>query len=150
MLRISDSIVELGRAVRFGFVGLLATLVYACATVLAVEALRLSPIPASIVGVATAAAVSYFGHALYSFSVKPSRFYLWRFLLIAALTLGLNIGVTWLLTAVLGLSYRISVGVVMVLIPVTNYLCNRFWVFLPGIEPPTRAIKNSPRASGKS
>ena len=45
---------------------------------------------------------------------------------------------------------RWLVGVVMVLIPVTNYLCNRFWVFLPGIEPPTRAVKSSPRASGKS
>jgi len=48
--------------------------------------------------------------------------------------------VTWLIADVLGLSPRIAIAVVTVLIPITNYLANRFWVFLPGLR---RAAANS-------
>jgi putative flippase GtrA len=65
--------------------------------------------------------------------------FVWRFLLIAIATFSINIGVTWLLTSVLGSSHRISIAVVTVLIPITNYLCNRFWVFHPRLKPLSKA-----------
>src|SRR5688572_20981874 len=124
-----------GRIFRFGIVGIAATAVYAVTTLLAVEIAGLRPVLASIVGQVAAAGVSYFGHAIYSFTVElDHRTYLWRFLIIAALTFGMNVLVTWLLTDVVEMSYRTVLVIVTIMIPVTNYLCNRFWVFLPGLK----------------
>lgn len=128
------SLVELGRIIRFGVVGIGATLVYAVVTAAGNEALGIKPVLASIIGQAASTAVSYFGHALFSFRVKTNhQTYLWRFLVIAAFTFALNGAVTWLIADVLKLSPRIAIATVTVLIPIVNYVCNRFWVFMPGL-----------------
>lgn len=131
--------VEIARLVRFGVVGILSAAVYAVVT-FAINALALgSPIMATICGHVAAGAISYLGHLHFSFGVPPQhRTFLSRFLLVAAATFAVNIFVTWLLVDVLGLSYLVAIAVVTALIPTTNYLFNRFWVFLPGLDvPPT-------------
>jgi putative flippase GtrA len=128
--------IEVGRIIRFGIVGVGAALVYAAVTALAVESGVASPVVASVAGHLVAGLISYFGHLHFSFAVNPDhQVFAWRFVVIALITIAMNVGVTFLLTTVLGMSYRVAVLVVMVLIPLTNYLCNRFWVFHPGLEP---------------
>jgi putative flippase GtrA len=136
VFRSFDPLLEFGRLMRFGVVGVAATLVYAGATLLAVEVFGFSPVPASIFGQLVAMGVSYAGHSRFSFGVRTDhRAFGWRFLLIAVLTFTLNAVVTWLLTDVLRMSHRISVAIVTVLIPLVNYFCNRFWVFNAGLAP---------------
>jgi putative flippase GtrA len=126
---------ELGRFVRFGITGVIATLVYAAVTIILVERCSLGAIAAAIVGYLAPSGVSYLGHLHFSFSVRPDhRIYLWRFLIISTLLFIMNIATTWIVTGVLGYSARISAIIVSILIPVTNYFCNRFWVFLPGLR----------------
>jgi putative flippase GtrA len=128
-------LIESGRFFRFGMVGIAATAVYAIVAFSSVEIAGASPVLASIIGQVAAMSVSYFGHAIYSFTVKLDHgTYLWRFLVIAAFTFGMNAFVTWLLTGVVGMPHRAVLVIVMVMIPILNYLCNRFWVFLPGLE----------------
>jgi putative flippase GtrA len=132
---LSGSLVEIGRFVRFGIVGIAAATVYAAASVSAVDIFYLNPVSGSVCGQLFATSVSYFGHSMFSFAVKTDhRRYLWRFLVIAALTYAMNAVVTYLLTDVLLISYLISIAIVAILIPLTNYLCNRFWVFKPGLR----------------
>jgi putative flippase GtrA len=127
--------VELGRIIRFGFVGIAATVVYTGTSFAGIEVFGIPPVAASVLGQVVSTFVSYFGHALFSFRVEPShRLYLLRFLLISVLTFAPNVIVTWLIADALGLSPRIAIAVVTVLIPITNYLANRFWVFLPGLR----------------
>lgn len=129
-----DLLVEIGRIFRFGIVGIAATVTYACATFAAVEWFAFSPVIASILGQLIAGGVSYFGHALYSFRVRSDNgVFRRRFVVIAIVTFATNGLVTWLLTDVMGVSYRISIAIVTVLIPITNYLANRLWVFQPGM-----------------
>jgi putative flippase GtrA len=126
---------EFGRFVRFGITGVIATLAYAVVTIILVERWGVRPIPAAIVGYLAASGISYFGHLYFSFSVEPNhRTYLWRFLIVSALSFTLNIIITWIVTALFACSARVSVIIVSILIPATNYLCNRFWVFLPGLR----------------
>ena len=126
---------EVGRIVRFGGVGILATLVYMAATFVAVEWVGVAAVMASLLGQLASTAVSYFGHLYYSFGVAADhRSYLWRFLAVAVVTFSLNGFVTYLLTDIIGVSYRASVVVVAILIPLANYLCNRFWVFRSGLR----------------
>jgi putative flippase GtrA len=129
---LDDRFVEVGRIARFGIVGVVATLVYISTSWTAVYSFGLPPVTGSIFGQALGVGVSYFGHSLFSFRVKiDHRVFLWRFILIAALTFALNIAVTWTLTGFFSLSFWISTLAVTVLIPTTNYLFNRFWVFHP-------------------
>lgn len=131
---ITHLLVEGRRIIRFGIVGIVSTAVHAGTALFAVEIIGLHPVFASIIGQAVAGVVSYFGHALYSFTVKlDHRTYLWRFLVIGVFTFGLNAFVTWLLTDIIMISYRVAIILVTILVPVVNYLCNRYWVFLPNI-----------------
>jgi putative flippase GtrA len=139
-MQLRGLLTESGRMFRFGLVGLLATLVYVVVTAAANEAFGVAPVLASIVGQSTSTAVSYFGHSSFSFRVEPNhRDFLWRFLAIAALAFALAAGVTWLIADVAWLSPRIAIAAVTVLIPIVNYLCNRFWVFRAGLKGATPA-----------
>jgi putative flippase GtrA len=134
MLGIGDISIEFGRLMRFGIVGVLASLVYAGVTFFIVESGIGKPVVATIVGQLCAALVSYFGHQRFSFAVASTHStFVWRFIVIFGLTFAMNISITWLFTAKFGISPRVTIGVVTVLIPVTNFFCNRFWVFRPGL-----------------
>jgi putative flippase GtrA len=123
---------ELGRVVRFGFVGVCATLVYAAASLVAIEVFRFSPVLASMLGYCFSMGISYLGHVYYSFRVEPKhRLFLWRFITIAALTFGIAAVLTVVLTENLRLSHRVTIMIISVVIPATSYLCNRLWVFRP-------------------
>jgi putative flippase GtrA len=127
-------LVEFGRMVRFGVVGACATLVYVAVAGPANEAFGILPVVASLLGVTASLGVSYFGHLFFSFRVEPNHGeFLWRFVLIAALSFGLSGGATWLVANVMELSPRFAIATVIVVIPIVNYVCNRCWVFKPGI-----------------
>jgi putative flippase GtrA len=130
---------EAARVFRFGLVGICVTLVFLVASTVANEVFGIPPVLAAIVGQTAAIAVSYMGHSLFSFRVKAdhSRF-LSRYLVIVVLLLGIALGLTWLITDLAGFSPRIATTAVAVLIPIINYLCNRFWVFSPGLAPAGR------------
>lgn len=127
-------IVEAGRLVRFALVGVLASLLYALVTYAIAAAGIATPVVAAVGGSVAAGFVSYFGHLHFSFAVEPNhRVFVRRFVVITALVFLVNIGTTWLMTAVLKTSYVYSIIVVMALIPGISYLCNRFWIFEPGL-----------------
>jgi putative flippase GtrA len=130
----AELLVEAGRIFRFGLVGICATLVYALMTTAAVEIFWISAVPASILGQGLSAGVSYLGHSIYTFRVKSDyHIFLWRFMVIAGLTLATTVAVTWIFTDIVGLPHRMTIAIVSILIPTTNYLCNRFWVFRLGL-----------------
>ena len=131
--------IEVFRLVRFGLVGIVVAALYACITFLLVETGLCDPIAATIIGHLSAVGVSYWGHLHFSFAVAADhRTFLVRFLIVAAIAFAMNIGITWLLTEALGASPRIAIATVTLLLPAVNYLCNRFWVFLPGLQAPFR------------
>lgn len=128
---------EIGRLVRFGIVGVLASATYSAAAYFIVKAGIGTPIAATIIGQLLSAFVSYFGHQRFSFAVASTHeIFAWRFVTIFVFTIVLNVGVTYVLTVLLNVSHAASIAVVTVLLPITNYFCNRFWVFRLGLESP--------------
>ena len=124
--------VELGRMVRFGFVGTIAAATYAAVTFAIAELRIADPVVASVIGYFCAALISYFGHLYYSFRVTPDhRTFLWRFAITVVVTSGMTVGCTWLMTEYWSYPAWAAVLAVTLLIPATNYVCGRFWVFLP-------------------
>jgi putative flippase GtrA len=138
-----SSLIEIGRLIRFSIVGITAASVYTVVSLIAVEILHLDPLLSSIIGQIASTGISYFGHSMFSFAVKTDhRTYLKRFLTIMAAAFALNIGISWLLTELLRVLPRFSIAVVTVLIPLMNYVLNRFWVFKPGLEDNQKAAGN--------
>jgi putative flippase GtrA len=127
---------EMLRLFRFGLTGVVATTVYATVSLLAIEAFGAAPIAGSILGYATAIGVSFYGHSLFSFRVGLDHgTALRRFLVLAAASFVLSTMLMWLIADIMGLSPRIAVAVIAVVIPINNYVCNRFWVFREGLSP---------------
>jgi putative flippase GtrA len=127
--------IELGRLVRYGLTGTLAALAYAGVTTLLIESGLARPIAATIFGYFTAATISYLGHLYFSFRVQPDhQTFLWRFGVTVAMTFAVTTLTTYVITGYLSGSYGFSIAAVAALIPMMNYLCNRFWVFLPALR----------------
>jgi putative flippase GtrA len=128
------------RMLRFGFVGIATTLIYGAIAYLAVRGGFTGPLGAAALGYLAAFLVSYFGHMYFSFAVTPDhRTHLWRFIVLTAAMFALSLVLTWTVTGPLQQANGVSVVVVMLAIPPSSYLFNRFWVFLPGLgNAPTR------------
>jgi putative flippase GtrA len=99
-----------------------------------VAAAGINPTVGSAVGFVAAFAVSYFGHFRFSFAVPGGyRDYILKFAVSSLASFLLSTIAVWLATAVLGVDYKPALIALAVIVPVGNYLVNRFWVFLhPG------------------
>jgi putative flippase GtrA len=125
--------VEVGRLLRYAFVGALTAVIYFSVTFAGVEWFGWPPVVASVLAQALTVAPAFYGHARYSFRLAPNREYFAKFLVITALLFAINFLLTWLITEHVGTSYRIAIIVVAIAIPLANFFLNRFWVFLPGL-----------------
>lgn len=126
--------VELGRLIRYGIVGGLTACLYFGTVGTAVEVFDMPPVAASVLAQLVTIAAAYYGHAIFSFQVQPDCLYLARFMFMAVTGILLNIAVVWLLNVLLKIPYAAAIAAVAILIPLYTFLCNRFWVFLAGLE----------------
>ena len=138
-MEVQNLLGEAARLFRFCLVGICVTLSFLFASTVANEVFGFPPVLATIVGQIAAIGISYIGHSSFSFRVRTDHStYLWRYLVIVVLSFGIAVGLTWLITDLMGFSPRIATAVVAVLIPIISYLCNRLWVFSPGLAPAGR------------
>jgi putative flippase GtrA len=130
----SGLVEEFWRLARFSAVGALATAVHIGVAMVAVAATGANPTVGTMIGFVAAFLVSYVGHFRFSFAV-PGRYrdYLLKFAVSSLASFFLSTGAVWVATAILGIDYKPALMALAVVVPVCNYLVNRFWVFLqPG------------------
>ena len=130
--RVEVLAVEIARVLRFGLVGGLASLIYFASTA-GFFSLGAGPLASTAMGQFVSALFSYFGHRYFSFMVTRESNYALRFVALMILNFLLSVGIIWTFTEWLYLSYVTAVATVSIVVPVVNYLGNRFWVFLPGL-----------------
>jgi putative flippase GtrA len=125
---------EFWRLARFSTVGAVATVVHIGVAMLAVAAVGVNPTFGAAIGFVAAFAVSYVGHFRFSFAV-PGRYrdYILKFAVSSLASFLLSTTAVWVATAILGIDYKPALVALAIIVPVCNYLMNRFWVFLhPG------------------
>ena len=125
---------EFWRLARFSAVGAVATVVHVAVSMIAVAAAGANPTVGTMIGFAAACTVSYIGHFRFTFAVSGRhRDYPLKFAASALASFFLNITAVWVATAVLGIDYKPALISLAIIVPICNYLVNRFWVFLqPG------------------
>jgi len=122
--------------IRFGGVGIAATLVHTVSYVGLIEFLLVAPLLANLIAFVVAVAVSYLGHSRWTFATdatayqaqkSPARFT--KFVATTISGLLLNSLVVYLVTEVWRQHYGWSVVGMLTLVPAAIFVLNKYWVF---------------------
>jgi putative flippase GtrA len=131
----------LATLVRFGGVGIAATITYFVLANIFVSTVLTDAKQASLAAYTSASIISYLGHRTLTFqSDQLHRVGLPRFVISTILGCLLSYLLPKLLDEQLSLSAQVAFGVICFVVPVVNYVLFRFWVF---------ALKDSESASLK-
>jgi putative flippase GtrA len=122
---------ELWQLARFSTVGVIATVVHIGVAMIAVAAARLNPTIGAMIGFLSAFIISYVGHFRFTFNASGRyRDYLLKFAVSSLASFLLSTTAVWFATSILGVDYKPALIALAIIVPVCNYLMNRFWVFL--------------------
>lgn len=116
--------------VRFGIVGVGATLVHLVVAWLAEGMVGLAPLVANAVGFLVAFGVSYLGHFYWTFGQRDGhRGKLPRFLIVAGTGYALSNLVIVVVMDVFGGSFEAALLGILVAVPTTTFALSRLWAF---------------------
>ncbi|MEM8773230.1 MAG: GtrA family protein [Pseudomonadota bacterium] len=114
---------------RYAVVGLTTTMIYAVIAYFAPKLFAVAPVLASICGYTLAIAFQYFAHARFTFRAKAgSAKNIQRFGLATAFGYGLSTSLVMIGQAV-SAPRLLVIGLIVVLIPLCNFILLRRWVF---------------------
>lgn len=117
------------RLIRFGVVGVAATLSYFLLGLLFVNLLGLPALAGNALAYVLAFVVSYLGQALWTFEAKEGhRTMLPRFALTQLVGLGINSCIVWICLR-MGMPYEYAMIAAAALVPVFVYIICKYWVF---------------------
>lgn len=115
---------------RFGGVGILATLVHVLVALCAERLTGLSHQQANLAGFLAAVSVSYFGHLRYTFRQNShSARHMLRFLVVSGVALATSSAIVQLVTAVGGYGFLTAMILVALVVPPVSFVVMRIWVF---------------------
>lgn len=130
------------RWVRFGIVGVAATITYFVLAVI-FERMGIPVFVGNTLSYVFGFGVSYTGHRTWTFQSTASHgSALPKFLATQIFGLGLNTAIIWALMRFAGLAYIFAMPVAIVTVPVAVYLISKFWVF----RDPAAYVPKPPRA----
>jgi putative flippase GtrA len=127
---------RLATLVRFGVVGIAATITYFVVTALVGRGL--DPMLANVFGVAISLFVSYLGHFYFTFRIRGKHaVHLSRFLVVTFGLFILSTVVTGVACNVAGLDRVVVTACIAVCYPIASYVLNLGWTFLQfdGLKP---------------
>jgi len=121
---------KIGQIGRYGLVGGVAALVYSSSVVILMEWVRLgSALLAGALGFVIAMTVSYLGHSLFTFRrTLPIRDTL-KFALVSTTSFLVSLAGMHVVVNILSWSYLVGILWTWIVVPLTNYLALRTWVF---------------------
>jgi putative flippase GtrA len=119
-----------GVIIRYGLVGIMGTLLHFTSVILFVEAVRLDPVLGSGLGFLLVLVVSYILNRTWTFrsNSKGARQF-FSYTLVSLLGLGLNSAIMFVSVHVLKWNYIYGQGMVVAVVPASNYILNRYWTF---------------------
>ncbi|HEX7026666.1 MAG TPA: GtrA family protein [Gammaproteobacteria bacterium] len=113
----------------FGAVGVVATATHYLVALGCHEALLVNLYAANLAGYGAAVAVSYVGHGKFTFQAELNRSVLRRFVLVSLAAFFASEGLLAALETRLQLPHRVSLAVVVMIIPAISFVLNKLWVY---------------------
>ena len=119
---------------RFGVVGVVVTLLYGALTITFMLA-GAHPVMASVIAYLICAVAGYFGHRIVSFRSKaPPSAEIRKFAIINLASLAVSTMLVWLIADIAGLPF-LGTAIVMIVIPILNFLFAKFYIFAVQPDP---------------
>ncbi|MBW8816096.1 MAG: GtrA family protein [Caulobacterales bacterium] len=128
------------QAVVFVGVGLAATATHLGVALLANGLFGAPPLVCNFVGYSSAVALSYLGHAVFTFRKRifeGGQFL--RFVVVSLLALGVSQGLVWFCTSGLHWPLYLAMIPVALLVPAFTFTLAKLWAFVRAAPPETRA-----------
>lgn len=119
---------------RFNMVGILATGSYFLVGMLLSVSTELEPLPIHLTAFLFSVAVSYLGHAYFTFNLSGKR-YVIRFALITMLLFAASTVLTVVMSEIFKLGELWTVTAVTVTYPLTSFLLHTLWTFRKPPDP---------------
>lgn len=116
-------------AIKFLAVGASGTVVNLGLTFMFKEKAGLDPVVANGIGFVVSVFNNYVWNSLWTFGQKRTVTALGKYLVVSGFTLGINLGLVYLLTKKLGVWYLASAAVGIVAAVAINYFFSRKWVW---------------------
>lgn len=115
---------------RFGAIGILATVIHMAGAWASYHGFGLMPYAANLVGFAAAFLASYVGHFFWTFRMSGGHQQaLPRFLVVSVGCYLMSNVLVWLIVARLMLSFDVALVAILLMLPVTSFTLNRLWAF---------------------
>lgn len=115
---------------RFAGVGLIATLTHVCAALVAQGGFGAPAQLANFIGFCCAVALSYFGHAHFTFGVTDAPgTRLPRFVTVSLLGLAVSSGITFIVHTQMGFAFPVAMALVAVTVPAMTFVGAKLWAF---------------------
>ncbi|NOI60039.1 GtrA family protein [Vibrio coralliilyticus] len=115
-------------ALRFLLVGLTSTLTYLIISMGMVKVLETNPSVANTIGYIVSTSISYGLNSIWSFKTKVGLDSLFRFVFVSLSSIAIVVTISELVTY-LELNHIFSVLLILLVIPVLNYLMHKNWTF---------------------
>lgn len=122
--------VDILQFIRFGLIGIVATLCHMGTLIIFVEIFKYEPIMASTIGFILAVIISYVLNYRFTFIARRSHvFFFLRYLVVCITGLAINISIMFLTVNILKWWYIIGQIFTLAIVPVTNFTLNKYWTF---------------------
>ena len=118
------------RLLAYGMVGLVGAAIYFFSTIFFVETIRFSPILSSGLAYIASFTFSFLANHHFVFESEESiKKTIIKFSAVSAFGFLLTTAIMYCTVGILSIPYLYGVGVVLVVIPTSNYFLNLFWTF---------------------
>lgn len=118
------------RFFRYGFVGLVGTLIHVGTVVVLVELLKLNPLFSSCIAFTLALIVSYILNRKWTFEMQHHNMIIFaKYLIVSLIGLGLNMLIMYITVYVLKWWYFVGLTLVVIIVPISNFFLNLLYTF---------------------
>ncbi|WHY76790.1 GtrA family protein [Neobacillus sp. WH10] len=122
---------RLQKVIFYGFVGIIGTIVHFFTLVILVELFGVNPILSSIIGFILTVILSFVLNRKYTFKAnsKNQKYLLIKYVIVSINGLMLNSLIMYFTVDILSIHYSFGQMIVVICIPIINFLLNNFWTF---------------------
>jgi putative flippase GtrA len=122
---------HLVKLLSYGLIGVIGTLIHFSILVLLVELFHLEPVLSSSIGFIVTVIVSFYLNRRFTFRTKSSNTTVTfiKYTVVSCSGFILNSAIMYCSVHILSLHYSIAQVIVVVLLPISNFLLNNYWTF---------------------
>lgn len=116
--------------VKYGFVGVLGTLVHTTILTISVEILHISPILSTVLGFMGSLILSFKLNSMWTFKGDSrTKYSFLKYIIICLIGLLINVCIMTLIVKVLHSTYLIGQGISILVVPIFNFILSSYWAF---------------------